>query len=75
MFAITLCRANHVRHYSISTASSGWVIRLEEDSQLRRLDHYHDWHRVERALALYSRETSALVASGWQVVEARSMSG
>ena len=69
MFALTLCSTGHVRRYSIrATTSSGWEIRLEEDSKLRRLDHYDDWHRVERALALFSREASALQASGWQIV-------
>lgn len=70
MFALTLCHADHVRRYSICpTGSLGWEIRLEEDSTLRRLNHYTDWHRVERALELFARETSALQASGWRVVE------
>lgn len=73
MFALTLSLAEHVRHYSISTATSGWEIRLEEDSKLRRLDRYHDWHRVERALELISREASLLLASGWQVVDSPSV--
>jgi len=74
MFAMTLSLADRVRHYSIcSMGSMGWEIRLEEDSQLRRLTHYTDWHRVERALVLFSREASALQASGWRVIEPQSM--
>lgn len=74
MFALTLCHADHVRRYSIArTGLLGWEIRYEEDATLRRLDHYQDWHRVERALALFARETSALQQSGWQVIEAQSM--
>jgi hypothetical protein len=51
----------------------GWEIRLEEDSKLQRLDHYRDWHRVERALALFARETLKLQESGWRVIETQSM--
>ena len=70
MFALTLRQANHVRRYSIvRTGLLGWEIRLEEDSKLQRLDHYQDWHRVERALALFARETSQLQESGWRVID------
>ncbi len=54
MFALTLRQADHERRYSIvRTGVLGWEVRLEEDSKLQRLDHYQDWHRVERALALF----------------------
>jgi hypothetical protein len=29
---------------------------------------YHDWHRVERALAIFRLEVSELTERGWQVV-------
>jgi hypothetical protein len=68
MFARRLRRADHIRHYSISPSGrEGWEVRLEEDRTLRRLDHYHDWHRVERALASFEREVEELRAQGWQV--------
>jgi hypothetical protein len=71
MFALTLRQADHVRRYSIArTGLFGWEIRFEEDSKLQRLDHYQDWHRVERALASFARETSELQESGWRVVDA-----
>jgi hypothetical protein len=74
MFALTLRQANHERRYSIvRTGMLGWEIRLEEDSKLQRLDHYQDWHRVERALALFNRETLQLQESGWRVIETQSM--
>lgn len=66
MFACSLRHADHVRHYSICAAATGWEVRLEEDRTLRRLDHYRDWHRVERALALFEREVSELTARGWR---------
>jgi len=68
MFALSLRHANHIRSYSVSARdASGWEVRLEEDCAVRRLEHYRDWHRVERALAFIEREVSELKASGWQV--------
>jgi hypothetical protein len=68
MFALSLRRADHVRRYSIAPAGqSGWEVRLEEDRKVCRLDHYHDWHRVERALAAFEREVSELTERGWSV--------
>jgi hypothetical protein len=73
MFAFTLRRAEHVRRYSVSRSGVlGWEIRFEADAQLQRLDHYQDWHRVERVLAQFEREVSALQESGWRVVKAES---
>jgi hypothetical protein len=66
MYALSLRRADHVRHYSISAGSAGWEVKLEEDRTLRRLDHYRDWHRVERAMALFEREVLDLTSRGWQ---------
>ncbi len=66
MFAVRLSHADHVRTYSIRAAgTSGWEVRLEEDEKLQRLDHYRDWHRVERTLALFEREVSQLREQGW----------
>lgn len=69
MFAIRLAHDDHVRLYSICAAgAAGWEVRLEEDQKLRRLDHYHDWHRVERTLALFEREVLELREQGWTAV-------
>ena len=68
MFDRRLRRADHVRQYSISTAGAeGWEVRFEEDRTLRRLNHYRDWHRVERALASFERDVEELTANGWQL--------
>jgi hypothetical protein len=68
MYRLSLRSADHVRHYSIvSTGQSGWEVKLEEDETLRRRDLYQDWHRVERALALFELEVSELTAQGWRV--------
>ena len=70
MFDLCLRSADHVRRYSIASApSSGWEVRLEEDRTVRRSDQYSDWHRVERALALFEREVLDLRAKGWRVTE------
>jgi hypothetical protein len=67
MFALRLRHADHVRRYTISFAgTAGWEVRLEEDSTLRRRDLYQDWHRVERAIALFEQEAVSLREQGWQ---------
>lgn len=68
MFDKRLRQAEHIRHYSItSSEDSGWEVRLEEDEKLRRHDYYQDWHRVERAMALFEREVMELTSRGWQL--------
>ena len=69
MYALSLRKADHVRHYSVCAASVGWEVKLEEDVTLRRLEHYRDWHRVERVIALFEREAKALMDSGWRLEE------
>ena len=69
MFSLSLRLADHTRHYSISAvAPSGWEVRLEEDRELRRHDFYQDWHRVERAQALFELEVQRLRERGWLVI-------
>lgn len=68
MFSIRLRRAEHVRHYSIRPAhNAGWEVSLEEDQTLTRHVRYDDWHRVERALALFRQEVADLADQGWEV--------
>jgi hypothetical protein len=75
MYDLSLISADHVRHYSITPAApSGWEITVEHDLSLRLHEVYHDWHRVERMLALFEREVSDLVASGWKVLKASARS-
>jgi hypothetical protein len=70
MFAVSLRRAEHTRHYSISPSKdSGWDVRLEEDQRLTRHVHYRDWHRVERAIATLTLEVADLTAAGWAHAE------
>jgi hypothetical protein len=67
MFHLSLQSADHVRRYSITAAPLGWEVKLEEDREVRRNDLYLDWHRVERAMALFEREVLQLTANGWHL--------
>ncbi len=69
MFKRSLRLADHIRRYSISAvAPSGWEVTMEEDATVRRRERYDDWHRVERAQALFELEVDRLTAAGWHVV-------
>ncbi len=66
---MTLRHAEHIRQYSIASIEpSGWEIRLEEDRALIRHARCHDWHRVERTLAMFQIEVSTLIARGWEQI-------
>ena len=66
MFTLRLCQDSHVRRFQISDAgSAGWEVREEVDSQVIRLAHYLDWHRVERAQREFERHVRALRQLGW----------
>lgn len=68
MFSISLRRADHVRQYSISAQhGAGWDVKFEEDCALTRHIQYHDWHRVERTLAMLRQEVDELLAQGWEI--------
>jgi hypothetical protein len=70
MFALSLRHADHVREYSIrQIGSSGWEVRLEEDRTVQRLTRYTDWHRVERAQAMFEIEVTQLEERGWTVLK------
>ena len=68
MFSVCLRHADHVRLYSVTAgAGAGWEVKSEEDRTLTRHVRYHDWHRVERMLALFRRDVADLIAQGWQI--------
>lgn len=71
MFSISLRRAEHVRHYSVSEAAGlGWEVKIEDDRDVTRRVRYQDWHRVERAMLVIRQEVSALAERGWSVQSA-----
>ena len=67
MFAKELTHAGHTCRFMVSDHGvNGWEVLVEKDSRIVRRVLYTDWHRVERALSVMSRQVSELVESGWQ---------
>jgi hypothetical protein len=66
MFSISLRNADNTRKYSVEPLDpAGWEVKLEREGELTR-HVYYDWHRVERALALFELEVGQLTERGWQ---------
>jgi hypothetical protein len=66
MFAKELTQAGHTKRFTISEAGNlGWEVLVEQDSHVIRRVCYTDWHRVERAVLMLSRQVSELERSGW----------
>ena len=69
MFSIVLRKADQTRRYSVSAlADSGWEVVREYQAGPSHHVCYRDWHRVERALAIFRLEVSELTERGWSVV-------
>jgi hypothetical protein len=69
MFSVVLHNGVAMRRYSISrNGAEGWEVIRQQDGERPRHVHYRDWHRVERALALFHLEINDLVARGWQQI-------
>jgi len=67
MFSVVLHNGGATRRYSISAeGAAGWTVTLQREDERARDVRYHDWHRVERALALIRLEISELEAQGWR---------
>jgi len=67
MFTKELKQAGHVKRFSITEApTEGWEVREETDRQVVRLEHYRDWHRVERARMRIEEKVSELEDRGWR---------
>ena len=66
MFARSLRNAVHIRRFTIRPVdASGWEVRDETDGDVLKRVLYSDWHRVERAIAAFSKEAETLRAGGW----------
>ena len=67
MFARELRKDAHTRRFLIQEkGTEGWEVRVEEDNAVLRRICYTDWHRVERAMAGFSRQIDALEETGWR---------
>jgi hypothetical protein len=54
MFSSELFHDGHTKRLTITRSGDGWEVREEHDSQMVRKAHYSDWHRVERARAIFA---------------------
>jgi hypothetical protein len=67
LYSRQLDQYGHSRRLVISVVRpSGWDVREEHDRHVVRHVHYDDWHRVERARDVFSRQAAELVAAGWR---------
>ena len=66
MFARELRQAGHTRRFIIHVrGTEGWEVREEQDEEILRRICYTDWHRVERALQVFTIRIGDLQATGW----------
>lgn len=65
MFARALHNAQHRKRFTIVQSGGFWEVLEEQDSQIIRRVVYDDWHRVERARRVFSREADSLCERGW----------
>ena len=66
MYAKVFHKAAHVRRLTVRAGDTqGWQVLDEQDSTVIKSVTYKDWHRVERAMALFAAEASLLTATGW----------
>ena len=68
MYTRRLQKATHIRKFTIiSTGAAGWEVRDEQDSCILRWVRYRDWHRVERAAAIFRLQVADLIERGWEL--------
>jgi hypothetical protein len=69
MFSTHLTHAGHTRTFSVQLLpEEGWEVVEKADSRVIRRIQYHDWHRVERALSVFSEQVRDLEAQGWRLI-------
>jgi hypothetical protein len=68
MYDRSFHKGSNTRRLSVrSVRDVGWEIRDERDSHVVRRVLITDWHRAERAVAIFSREEADLIDKGWAV--------
>ena len=66
MFVKQLSQAGHTRRFTIhKSREKGWEVRDEQDNRVLKRVCYTDWHRVERALDLFTEQIDDLERRGW----------
>jgi hypothetical protein len=55
------------RHFTVRyTERFGWEVLDATNAHVVRRAVYHDWHRVERAMAMIKYEEALLRRAGWR---------
>lgn len=72
MFNRELTQAGHRRLLSISERrDTGWEVRDVQDERILKQVSYTDWHRVERALQIFTLVSNDLEEHGWKIAATR----
>jgi hypothetical protein len=72
MFLRELRQAGHTRRLSISPrGAEGWEVRDVQDDHVLKQALYTDWHRVERAVQMFTVLVADLESRGWQAAVTR----
>ncbi|MEO6236658.1 MAG: hypothetical protein ABIQ52_06630 [Vicinamibacterales bacterium] len=67
MFDKELRQEGHTRRFSIrERGGDGWEVRAEQDNRVLKEVCYTDWHRVERALSVFTLQIDELESRGWR---------
>ena len=66
MYVRFLTNTRHNRRFTVRPAvTKGWEVRDEFDATVLKAASYLDWHRVERAKAMFALEADHLKDLGW----------
>jgi len=66
MYVISLHNATETRRFSIMDAGvAGWQVLDQAGGQVVKQALYDDWHRVERARAVFGARAAILRELGW----------
>jgi hypothetical protein len=68
IFIKRLRSEGQTRAFKVERNLEGWAVREEENNRTVKLVHCHDWHRVERLMALFELKASELQQDGWREV-------
>ena len=66
VYARSLRKAEETRRFTIrDTGTQGWEVLDERGATVLKNVLYDDWHRVERARAVFAVEAMTLREAGW----------
>ena len=66
MYSRILRNGTHIRTFTISSSMpSGWEVKDQAGVDVLGSHRYNDWHRVERAMLMFTVEAARLLDEGW----------